>query len=172
MRATRWRSSWLLVAVLVAACGGTSAAVRAWDDEVTGVVAQVNDAMSRQVVPALLAVGRAGGAPDLKPVDEACGRLAGAVALFQPLAADPPKGRAGTAAKVARLQHSLEPIASDCQASVAAGDVDALVAAGQGLGAKLVTASGLERGIAAELHHGAACPKRLRATVRTCKKAK
>lgn len=150
--------------MVAAGCGGTPAAVRTWDDEVTGAVAQVNEAMAREVVPSMVVT-----TPDLPRVQTACDHLAAALERLGPLAADAPSGRAKTAGRIRKLQTSLGGVASECTISAGNGDTSALVAFNKALGPKLVAAAALERDIAADLHDGSKCPPRLRATVKACK---
>ena len=167
----------LLMPLLSVACGGPPATVKAWDNEVTGVVAQVNDVIALQFLPASLGmpegetttfVDGAEATPDLARVVVACTRLAETAGLYGPLAADPPPEREATAVKVLKLQQTLAAAASACIASAGKGDREAYETDSKAFSTSFTAAGTLMEAIGGELHDGTKCPDRLRATVKTC----
>lgn len=177
----RWLGpSSVVILLLGSACSHTPAAVRSWDDEVTGVVAQVNDVVALELLPAML--GIAVGAtppfvdpskttPDLGRVVVACAHLSDVVRLFGRLTENPPTPRASTARKVDELERLVATAATECRTSAGTGDAAAFKSNGK-LRSALTASGGVETEIGRQLHHGATCPERLRLTVRTCRDAR
>ena len=151
--------------------------MKAWDDEVTGVVAQVNDVIALQFLPATLGVPEgetptfvegSEARPDLARVVAACTRLADTAGLYGPLAADPPPEREATALKVRKLQRTLATAAAACTASAEKGDLEAYAKDSKAFGTSLTAAGTLMEAIGGDLHDGTKCPDRMRATVKSC----
>ncbi len=162
--------------MVAAGCASTPAAVQAWDDEVVGVVAQVNDVIALRFLPAELGVPEAEivptvdgskAVPDPLRMKHACETLDSTVSLFAPLAASHPESRTHAASEVESLRVSLTRIASRCVELALAGEPSALKG-NSDLSGMFKAAGQQEASIARKLHHGAQCPLRLRSTVKSC----
>ncbi len=162
---------------LLAGCTETPA-IRAWDEEVIGAVAQVNDVIALELLLGLLGVPEGGDrpvvgvqepTPDVDRVRGACTRLADLTSAFDPLAASAPLERTGTAPKVAELAGSCTGIATVCIETVDR-DPTALLQ-NNDLSARFSSVGALIETIGSEVASDAECPERLRASVRSCSEA-
>lgn len=164
---------------LAGACDDTSRATRAWDDEVTGVIAQANDIVALQMVPAL-ATEPAGaydgqpayktGTPDIAALQPACRELGDVPADLTDLASTAPSDRNEAAVTLQRLAAAFEKAAATCVATIDGGDAT-LRNGSRGMSDAFSSAGQLETTLATQLHDGTKCPVRLRSTVETCKLA-
>jgi hypothetical protein len=148
-------------------------AVRAWDNEVVGVVAQVNEILALDLLFALVDRDSAGAVkpgsgsqPDPPRVASACRRLGDAVSGYGRLADSAPPSRAGTAPDLEALEEVLTEFSTACVALAQTGDPAAI--RDPALARRLLAAATLTEQVGRALHEQARCPDRLESTLRTC----
>jgi hypothetical protein len=116
-----------VLALAATGCGTKSnTSTDAWDREATGVIAQQNDVVSLQFLPALVGTNNdpADYAKDLDGIADACDALPPVAAKMRTLSVEAPAAREAAASRLGRLAATVDRIASGCLGIVASGDGD------------------------------------------------